>query len=158
MSIDRDQLRHLFAEWSLGSPDNTVGFVLWRVFHRWQREADRVLAPHDLTHLQFTVLTLVAWLGREGEVATQAQLARFGDVHPMQVSYMLKALEAKGLVERGPSGARALGKRAAVTTAGFDALQQTLPVMVELQAALFGAGGHPGGSLLEALLAIAERR
>ncbi|WP_241202496.1 MULTISPECIES: MarR family transcriptional regulator [unclassified Caballeronia] len=57
-------------------------------------------APLDLTHLQFMTLGMTAWLCRFGEPVTQSELARFGNVHPMQVSHMLKTLETKGLVVR----------------------------------------------------------
>jgi hypothetical protein len=38
----------LFATSSLGAPENAVGFVLWRVMHRYQRAADpdRPPPPH----------------------------------------------------------------------------------------------------------------
>src|ERR1700750_596456 len=100
VSIDAQTIQQLFESVSLGAPENAVGFVLWRVVHRYQREVDRALAPLDLTHLQFTTLTLAAWLARDGAAATQAELARLGDIHPMQVSHMLATLQAKGMVAR----------------------------------------------------------
>src|SRR6187402_1134954 len=62
MSMDVEAIRALFAEASLGGPDKAVGFVLWRVMHRYQRAVERALAPHELTHLQFTTLAMTAWM------------------------------------------------------------------------------------------------
>ncbi len=156
MQTDARPLDHLFDAASLGGPENAVGFVLWRVVHRYVREVDRVLAPLDLTHLQFTTLILAAWLGRTDDAVTQAKMARFGDVHPMQVSLMLKALEAKALVTRLRSASDVRAKRVEVTAAGVTALRRALPLVNEVQGRLFGDAGRPGGGLLAALLRVEE--
>lgn len=154
MSNNRNALADLFATASLGAPENAVGFVLWRVFHRYQREVDRVLAPLDLTHLQFTTLALVAWHGQSGEATTQAELARSGDIHRMQLSLMLKALEAKGMVKRVPSPSDIRAKCVEMTATGISALRKALPAVIEVQQQMFGEKGRKGGSFLNALLRI----
>lgn len=151
MAIDPHTLAHLFANETLGAPENAVGFVLWRVVHRYVREIDRALAPVDLTHLQFTVLAMAAWMARAGEPVTQVALARYGDVHPMQVSQVLKILEAKGMVARTRSAADTRAKRIEVTEPGVDSLRQAMPLAIAVQGRLFGEAGAPGGSLLTAL-------
>ena len=157
MSSDPDQIAELFESVSLRAPENAVGFVLWRVLHRYQREVDHALGELDLTHLQFTTLTLAAWLTRTGEPATQAELARFGDIHPMQVSLMLKALEQKGLAIRTKSRVNSLAKCVEVTPAGLSVLRRALPLVIEVQYRLFGEPGRPGGSLLKELLQADQR-
>ena len=145
-------LVHLFKTTSLGAPENAIGFVLWRVVHRYQREADRALSDLDLTHLQFVTLTMAAWLGREGGAVTQADIARSADIQPMQVSHMLKTLEDKQLVTRARSTTDVRAKHIEVTTTGLAALRRALPTMIALQRRLFGAAGTVGGSLLATLL------
>jgi len=120
--------------------------------HRYVRELDRALAPLDLTHLQFTVLTLAAWLARSSDMVTQTKLARFGDIHPMQMSYVLKALESKGLVNRPASQSDIRAKLVTITAAGLTSLRRALPIAVEVQARLFGEAGRPGGALLSELM------
>jgi DNA-binding MarR family transcriptional regulator len=154
METDARAIVEMFEAVSLGAPENAVGFVMWRVVHRYLREADHALRSLDLTHLQFVTLTLVAWLSREGDVATQSELARFGDIHPMQVSKVLKALEQKGMIRRTQSGDNVLAKQVKITAVGMTALLHALPLMVQLQAQLFGVEGRPGGSLLDALVRI----
>lgn len=157
MAIDPQTLAELFAAETLGAPENAVGFVLWRVFHRYVREIDRALAPVDLTHLQFTVLALTTWMGRSGEPVTQVTLARFGDIHPMQVSQVLKALEVKGMVARPRSAADPRAKHIEATEAGVAALRQAMPLAITVQRRLFGDAGAPGGSLLTALTRLQAR-
>src|SRR5271163_1943148 len=129
MSNDARALTSLFANISLGAPDNAIGYVLWRLAHRFQREADRVLAPIEVTHLQFTILAQTAWLGRLGKAVPQAEIARFGDMHPMQVSLMLKVLERKGLITRERDTSHVRAKKVVVTASGISALRRALPVM-----------------------------
>ena len=154
MENDASAIAEMFETVSLGAPRNAVGFVLWRVMHRYLRIVDQTLRPLDLTHLQFTTLALVAWMARTSEPATQSELAKFGAIHPMQVSNVLKALERKNLVWRMQAPGNALAKRVAITPTGMVALRAALPMMIEVQAKLFGAAGSPGGSLLEALVTI----
>ncbi len=154
MSADRGEIAELFETVSLGAPQHAVGFVLWRVMHRYQREIDQALRPLGLTHLQFTILALAAWSQRGGEAATQSALAGRGDVHPMQVSNVVKALDAKGLVTRTPPPGNALAKQVAITDAGLAVLRAALPLGIAIQARLFGDEGRPGGALLAMLVAI----
>ena len=100
MALQREALRQMFQESSLGAPENAIGFVLWRITARYQREMDRVLGPVELSQLQFVTLALVGWFERSGTIATQIELSRFGGIHPMQLSLMLKTLEAKQFIVR----------------------------------------------------------
>ena len=154
MNPDARAIKELFATISLGAPQNAVGFVMWRVMHRYQREVEQALRPMDLTHLQFVTLTLVAWMAQDGDAATQSELARFGDIHPMQVSNVLKALEQKRMVRRTPSLGNTLAKQVAMTPTGMKALREALPLVIGVQGRLFGDQGRPGGSLLDALVRI----
>jgi DNA-binding MarR family transcriptional regulator len=151
VSNDAPAIANLFATATLGSPERAVGFVLWRVLHRYVREADRVLAGLDLTHLQFQTLALAAWLGRSGEPVTQVELARAGDIGTMQVSHMMKALESKGWVRRLRSASDVRAKTVELSPQGIAVLHQAFPLMVDLQSKLFGKDGAPGGRLLDAL-------
>ena len=154
MGVDPRILSDLFEHETLGAPEKAVGFVLWRVVHRYVREIDRVLAPVELTHLQFTVLALTAWMERSGDPVTQAAVARFGDVHPMQVSQVLKALEAKGMVERSRNAPDTRAKRLETTEAGVAALRRAMPLAIEVQQQFFRRAGSPEGGFLTDLLRI----
>jgi DNA-binding MarR family transcriptional regulator len=152
--MSRDTLDDLFDTVSLGAPDNAIGFVLWRVVHRYQRELDRALVPLDLTHLRFMTLVMVAWLERQNGSVQQSDLVRLGDIQPMQVSHMLKALESKGFVTRSRSADDVRAKHVGITTAGTAVLHKALPIAIDVQRRLFGEDGGPGGSLLAALLRV----
>jgi DNA-binding MarR family transcriptional regulator len=158
MGNDGEAIAKLFATVSLGAPEKAVGFVLWRVLHRYIREVDRALSALDLTHLQFQTLALAAWLCRAGDPATQSDIARAGDIQKMQVSHMLRALEHKGLIARPRCSTDVRAKQVQVTAAGVARLRQALPLVIDVQRRLFGDGGMPGGSLLSMLLRLDEER
>jgi DNA-binding MarR family transcriptional regulator len=142
----------MFSTVSLGSPENAVGFILWRLTARYQRETDRAFVPLNLTNLQFVTLALAAWFERTGEAVSQAELARFGGIQPMQFSLMLKALEKKGFISRERNETDTRAKHVAITQAGFKALKKALPIAIAVQERLFGPDGRPGGRLHQELL------
>ena len=142
----------MFEDVSLGSPENAVGFVMWRIVGRYQREMDRALVAVDLTHLQFMLLALVAWFGRSGEVVTQIELARSGGIQPMQISQTIRVLEAKKLLIRTRSGTDKRAKRVSLTGKGLKCLASAMPIAIEVQRELFGEPGRPGGALLNLML------
>ena len=141
----------LFALTDIHQPEDSVGFLLWRVAHRYQREIDRACAAVDLTHLQFVALTMSAWLGREGEAVTQPDLCRFSSIHPMQLSNVLKALEAKGLLARPRSEADSRKKHVEVTPKGTEILARALPLVQAAQSRFFGADAQASEELQSAL-------
>ena len=144
----------MFEEVSLGAPENAVGFVMWRISARYQREVDRTLTLINLTSLQFITLALVAWFGEEDGHVTQIDLARSAGIHPMQVSQTLKALETKKMVSRRKSKSDTRAKRVEVTSKGLESLQEAFPKVIDVQNRLFGKAGLPGGTLLKELLRI----
>ncbi len=140
-------LHALFAASKVQQPEDSIGFLLWRVAHRHQRVVDRVLAPIGLTHLQFVLLVQTAWLGRDDAPVTQAALTHYGKIHPMQLSNVLKTLEAKGLVERARCPVDPRAKRVMLTEAAIAALSEALPRVTALQATFFGKDADFGTDL-----------
>jgi DNA-binding MarR family transcriptional regulator len=153
MKIAPDELKSFFDANTLRSPDAAIGFVLWRLVHRFQREMNRQLAAIDLTHLQFTTLALIGWSNRTGTLETQAELARSFDIEPMQMSQIVRMLEAKGLIIRKAPSAASRLRHAEITRKGLAALAKAMPIALDIQNTMFGAPGRPGGELHKTLLA-----
>ncbi len=139
------RLVDMFAAAGVQQPEDSVGFLLWRVAHRHQREVDRALAPLGLTHLQFAMLVQTAWLSRVSNRVSQAELGRFSKVHPMQLSSVLKALEAKDLIARPRCPGHGRAKQIVLTDTPSALLATALPRVTALQGDFFGgdpAFGH----------------
>jgi len=158
VSNDAKEIQELFDKVSLGAPENAVGFVLWRLVVRYQREVDRALTPLELTNLQFVTLALTAWLGRTGEAVTQSELARYSGIHPMQVSHMMKTLESKGFISRKRSKLDVRAKRVEVSRKGLNVIRRALPTVIKVQQRLFGDEGRPGGPFINTLLRLDSER
>jgi DNA-binding MarR family transcriptional regulator len=156
MKPNAAELRAMFEHESLGAPERAIGFVLWRLFHQYQRAIDRALEPLDLTNLQFTVLTLVAWSAKSGATVSQVELSRSSEIHKMQLSNILKTLEQKGLVRRTPSDLDTRAKDVELTRAGLMKVRKGLPIAIDVQRQLFGEAGMPGGELLSTLAGTLE--
>ncbi len=126
-----------FAGRPLQRPDDSLGFVLWRATHTWQRYLEQVLAPTNLTHLRWAFLVALAWLTKENERVSQRRLADFLSMHPMQVSQVLTAMEKAGLVARQPSTADRRVLVLSLTPAGETALRTAMPLVEEAHRCFF---------------------
>ena len=149
--IDKQELRSIFESTSLERPEDTVGFLLWRVGHRYQRDIDRACADVNLTHLQFIVLVISAWLGRGPDPVTQSNLSSFSGIHKMQVSAVLKALESKELVTRERHDSDERVKQVQLTPGGLATLINALPLVEAAQVHFFGPRMELGNNLHTAL-------
>ncbi len=140
----------------LNRPQDSFGFRLWHVVHAWQRRVERVLAPFDLTHMQFVVLAITSWLAYLGETPSQSRIANFGNIDRMTLSNVLRLLEDKGYVERTPHPDDPRANRVDLTHSGRRAIGEAKLIVREAQDAFFGRLTHAGqtalGEQLDALL------
>ncbi len=131
-------IRDMFAQADVQRPEDTIGYLMWRVAHRHQREIDRVLTDIDLTHLQFVALVQTAWMLRSQTQVTQPELATFSNIHPMQLSNVLKALAEKALIARPRSPTDKRTKLVVPSPAGIEILGIALPRAHTVQRRFFG--------------------
>jgi DNA-binding MarR family transcriptional regulator len=134
-------------------PEDSLGFLLWQVSHRWQRKIGAALAPLGLTHLQFVLMAGTGWLAKGGGAPTQAELAAFSKVEPMQVSQVVRLLEKKKLLARAPHPADSRAKALRLTAAGEKLVMRAVPIVEAVDAAFFAASARP--ALLRQLRALA---
>jgi len=120
---------------------DSAGLLLWRATLAWQREIRTALAPHDLTHVQFVLLTTAWWLARDGVPPTQAEVAAHAGTDAMMTSQVLRKLVARGLVERAGDERDARVRRVRPTSAGEAVLGPALTDVEAVDARFFGALG-----------------
>lgn len=119
-------------------PNDNPGFLLWRVTNAWQREIRSALEPLNLTHVQFVLLASLAWLGERGQNISQVQLARHSSTDVMMVSDVLRALEGKGFIQRGPHPSDARAKVLHMTPEGLALINQAVVRVEAVDKAYFG--------------------
>lgn len=132
-------------------PEDSLGFLLWQATHGWQRHLEQALAPTGLTHLQFVMLRGTRHLSEDGVSVSQADLARWAHVHPMQVCQVLKTLLAKGLVTRRRRADDARAHQIALSEAGERLAEAAMPLVEQAHAEFF-AGLDGLGAPLRLLL------
>ena len=130
--------------------EESPGLLLWQVTNRWQAAIRATLKPYGLTHVQFVLLAALTWLGAEGPV-TQKALADHAASDPMMTSQVLRALEARGLVERHPHPQDRRARALAVTAEGRALANRAVVAVESCDAGFFGPLGEQTGTFTRAL-------
>ena len=126
--------------------------TVWHAMHAWTRRLEAVMAPLDLTQMQYIMLRATDFLARQGERPTQARLAVGLATDRMMVSKVLRLLESKGLVVRAvhPDDPRA--NHVVLTEAGRRTLAKAVVLAQAEQTRFFGRLGTERAALLGATL------
>jgi len=85
---------------SVDTPDDSSGFLLWQVTNLWQREIKKALEKYGLTHSQFVLLASIYWLSLHKQEVTQIVLSSHTKIDPMTTSTVLRTLQSKKLLQR----------------------------------------------------------
>jgi MarR family transcriptional regulator, organic hydroperoxide resistance regulator len=131
--------------------DDSPGLALWRVTNAWQARIKSALAPFDLTHVQFVLLASVTWLG---EAVNQRTLADHAHTDPMMTSQVVRALEAKGLVQRAQDPADARARLLVPTSDGAALVNRAVVAVEAADRAYFAVLGDAQAAFVEALQCI----
>jgi DNA-binding MarR family transcriptional regulator len=119
-----------------------AGFAIWRLSLAYQRRAEALLRDLGLTHTQFVILVLTAWLAHVQDQVNHSDIAKLSGVQVAQVSLMIKALRLKKLVVQQMSVEDTRVRVVTVTAAGIKLLAKAIPMMARLQAELWPAGSE----------------
>jgi DNA-binding MarR family transcriptional regulator len=136
-------------QFDFATPEDSPGFLLWRVTNAWQRATRAALEPYGLTHAQFVILAVLGWMNRTPDPVTQSQLASRAGTDVMMTSQIVRALEERGLIERrvNPSDTRARWLRA--TDTGLELVARAVKVVEANDAAFFAVLETVQGTRLE---------
>ncbi|WP_018505627.1 MarR family winged helix-turn-helix transcriptional regulator [Parafrankia discariae] len=118
-------------------PSESPGFLLWHATLRWQRAITVALAPFELTHVQFVLLTSVWWLDGQGERPNQLAVAAYAGTDVKMTSQVLRTLESNGLVRRETDPADTRAKLVRVTEHGAELAPQALAAVEQVDADFF---------------------
>ena len=142
------------APFSVSEANDSTGFLLWLVTMLWQRRIAAALRLFELTQVQYALLASLLWLSRSESSVTQAMLARHAKLDMMMTSQVLRALEARGLLERNahPSDARA--KVLTLTRRGRILTRSAVPAVESADRSFFRALGQKAGTFNESLTAL----
>ena len=148
MELDKERLFNITKEIDREavSPElvkltTSPSFYLKQVFHVWEKYLQENLNYFDLTKTQFSLLSSLVALTKDGRVVTQMDLANYLKADKMMVSEVLRALEWKGFIfrEDHPDDRRA--KSIAVTKKGIDIFEIAIREFVRFDEEFFSVLG-----------------
>lgn len=106
-----------------------VAYLIGRLDHALNRHLRDSLAPIGLTVTQYTALSVLAGHAQ----LSNAQLAERSLVSPQAANEMVKAMEARGWIERQPDPAHGRIIRIHVTALGQDLLARCDSAVAEVE-------------------------
>ena len=110
------------------SPNNSPGYLLWRVSMQWRNTIEKLLKQYNLTHPQFVVLATIAWLTKDGKKVNQVEVGRMAGLDPNTTSQIVRGLEDKKYIKRKQT-VDERSKNPIVTPLGATLLSKALPVV-----------------------------
>jgi DNA-binding MarR family transcriptional regulator len=133
------------------SPAESRGALVERVATEWQHAVRAALQPLDLTHAQFRLLVAASWLSARQEAVRQSEIAGLANTDPVMTSEVLRTLEARGLILRGPHPSDRRARAVTVTGAGGQLADRAARLMDVVEAKFFERGMAAFGGLAKAL-------
>ncbi|WP_042374944.1 MarR family winged helix-turn-helix transcriptional regulator [Streptacidiphilus neutrinimicus] len=117
---------------SEASPGPTPGFLVWRLSMKWRVAVDRALAPHGLTHAQYSLLGSLLGMQLSGRQPTQRELADHAGLEPLYVSKLARTLEGAGLVTRTPHPTDTRAVRLSLSDHGRETTERAVAIVHDL--------------------------
>lgn len=133
------------------SPSEDRGAVLERVATQWHLKLRAALAPLDLTPAQFRILLAASWLEAHVDGVRQSDVSAHANADPVMTSEVLRTLEARGLVTRGPHPTDKRAKAVSVTPAGGALADRAARLIDSVEEKFFLAGMPEFGTLAKSL-------
>ncbi|WP_052250283.1 MarR family transcriptional regulator [Enterobacter sp. Bisph1] len=128
-------------------PDDSPGYLLWRVSNNWQREQRNALQHLGLTHTQFVVLAVASWFAGK-EALTQIRLSQLTGSDTMTISQVVRVLEKEGYLARIPHPKDTRSKVIKVTKAGQALAKIAVQVVEATDNKFFMPLGDNGQALM----------
>jgi DNA-binding MarR family transcriptional regulator len=140
--------RRLATEFA--GPEESPGYLLWRVTNRWQAAQRAALKPFGLTHVQFVLLASLAWLEAD-EPVSQRRLAEHAATDVMMTSQVLRTLEERGLLRREAHPTDARARALAITAQGRRLANRAVAAVEACDRAFFAPLGGGTATFAAAL-------
>lgn len=114
------------------------GFLFIRAYNNWYTQIQKALRSINLTHPQFIILTVTAYLQNRGENPTQKMVADHSAIDVMTTSQILKLLEKKQYIQRKQHPTDTRAKIILLLGAGQEKVNQALPLIENIDDIYFG--------------------
>jgi MarR family transcriptional regulator, transcriptional regulator for hemolysin len=120
------------------TPDDSAGFLLWKLTALWQRQLALVFDGFGITQTQYAIMASLRWFEENREPTTQSLIAEHARLEPMTLSKAIRKLEDEGLVARGQSAADSRAITVRLTARGRHMTQKAVVAIETADDAFFG--------------------
>lgn len=127
------------------------GLLFIRAYNNWHTHIKKILQPLGLTHPQFVVLAVTAYLQNHGETVTQAMIASHSEIDPMTTSQILKLLNKKKLLKKEPHPTDTRANVILLLEEGIQKVSQSVHLIEEFDNDFFGILQSDEKSFMESL-------
>lgn len=125
------------VEFGFDGAESSPGYLLWQVTMLWQRKIKKELDKLEITHTQFVLMSVLAWLSNNKNNVSQVDIAQHSKTDRMMVSKVLRTLESKGMVCRIAHPIDTRANIVILTEKGQDVLQKAIIVVENTDSEFF---------------------
>jgi DNA-binding MarR family transcriptional regulator len=122
--------------------DASIGLVFIRAYNLWHTRIKRKLREIGITHPQFVVMTVIAYMRQKNEYISQAQAAAMADMDEMSVSQIVRALIKGGYMSRSDNPNDTRSYALFLSPKGSAAVNAALPLIEAIDEEFFGGLGE----------------
>lgn len=119
-------------------PEDSPGFLLWKITMIWQRQIKKILEPYHISHAQFVIMATLRWFSEHRQENTQMLIVNQTQLDKMTVSIALKKLARLGFVHRLEHEHDARAKNLLLTQKGKRMVDQLVPLVEGIDSKFFG--------------------
>jgi len=135
-----------------------IGFLIWRVVNKWQKEQKSVLASHNITPVQLLLLAGLEEMSSNSESIKQSELAHHCRADAMMTSQVVRSLEKRKLLKRNKHERDGRAIQLTLTKRGECLLHEVLPKMLATDLGFFNGLGERTGEFADALTMLMGER
>ena len=127
---------------SFAKPEDSPGFLLWKVTTIWQRLVKKELEPYGISHAQFVIMAVSRWFYENNIDCTQVAISNKSGLDKMTVSKSLKKLVEQELVKRVENKKDTRAKIISLTEKGAALIKEIVPKVESMDKSFFANLQH----------------
>lgn len=131
----------MFASKYQRDSGESPGFLFIKTYNQWYGKIQKTLKTIELTHPQFVLLAVLAYLTHQGIQPTQKMIASHASMDVMTTSQVLRLLEKKEYIKRQPHPVDTRANMICLLPAGEKKINAAIPLIEKVDTAYFGALG-----------------
>ncbi|WP_291141467.1 MarR family winged helix-turn-helix transcriptional regulator [Flavobacterium sp. UBA7680] len=139
---------------SVETPEESSGFLLWQVTNLWQREIKKALEQYNITHSQFVLMASIHWLTIHKQEVTQIVLSANTKIDPMTTSTVLRTLQQKNFIAREEHATDTRAKVVVLTDLGKEIIKKAIVTVEDFDRKFFSVSGVKTNDLNQNLIAL----